>query len=691
MPSPRFPTALSSSRPGPKRPPVNAAPAEIVAPISLRRVRPGEQAVQAGNGTNGVSTARNAPVASGSGAKGGVKKGQPQANGQKKAQDLPARPEVPRQPVASTSATASGLRLAQRISVSDPEEPEEEDRRNPWSGRNDARGETNGRGRGRGRGRGGAGRGGGGGGRGGGHANGRENGRGAANGGVSRPRTKDPRLLCVQVFLASRLGELASWVLVDNKAVPLYKTQSEGPMKLTCYLEAVEGAEFAVGFRDERERGEDDAADFLCEVVVDGVVCGADRQIIRSWKKSSKWNSRDVVKKRSYTWRGRSESATSLRPFVFSPLALTSDPDSASHLTESQLRSLGSIQLRIYRGHADGEGKRLGQTKLWEESKKLGLSHQASLGPAREHSAEKRSVFVFDEKRFGDRKDKPYAVLEFKYRSRTVLEIEGIVEAQDDTPPAAAAAPRPSTSRSASASSSSNTNAAAPPAHSTRSTTSQPKPKPASKPVREESPVLARPRSPDWSAPGPSKEKGKAKEEVKPSLAKGKKRVQPPPLGEVVLDTSDVEMDEEDEDDLYAAPAVKAKKAAATATSTAKGNSKAAAEEDPDAEIARLRAELAEYKARELAQLRREKEEVERRVKAREEDEVRRAIEGRKRERREEEEVAQQLLAPTSASPAGKRRKVAPVSPATRRAAQVKREKEDADAVLVLSDGSDDD
>ncbi|PRQ74073.1 hypothetical protein AAT19DRAFT_15640 [Rhodotorula toruloides] len=342
-------------------------------------------------------------------------------------------------------------------------------------------------------------------------------------------------------------------------------------------------------------------------------------------------------------------------------------------------------------GDADGEGKRLGQTKLWEESKKLGLSHQASLGPAREHSAEKRSVFVFDEKRFGDRKDKPYAVLEFKYRSRTVLEIEGIVEAQDDTPPAAAAAPRPSTSRSASASSSSNTNAAAPPAHSTRSTTSQPKPKPASKPVREESPVLARPRSPDWSAPGPSKEKGKAKEEVKPSLAKGKKRVQPPPLGEVVLDTSDVEMDEEDEDDLYAAPAVKAKKAAATATSTAKGNSKAAAEEDPDAEIARLRAELAEYKARELAQLRREKEEVERRVKAREEDEVRRAIEGRKRERREEEEVAQQLLAPTSASPAGKRRKVAPVSPATRRAAQVKREKEDADAVLVLSDGSDDD
>lgn len=90
-----------------------------------------------------------------------------------------------------------------------------------------------------------------------------------------------------------RLGELASWILVDNKAVPLYKTEAEGAMKLwvaslslscqsglthlsrsTCYLEAVEGAEFAVGFRDEREIGENDAADFLCEVVVDGVVCG---------------------------------------------------------------------------------------------------------------------------------------------------------------------------------------------------------------------------------------------------------------------------------------------------------------------------------------------------------------------------------------------------------------------------------
>ncbi|BGP30341.1 hypothetical protein JCM10296v2_002095 [Rhodotorula toruloides] len=221
----------------------------------------------------------------------------------------------------------------------DPEETFEQDKLDQAGGRNDARGETNGRGRGRGRGRGGAAGGGGGAGRGGAHANGRGNGGAAAQGGSSRPRTKDPRLL--------RLGELASWVLVDNKAVPLYKTESEGPMKLTCYLEAVEGAEFAVGFRDERERGENDAADFLCEVVVDGVVCGADRQIIRAWKKSTKWNSRDVVKKRSYTWRGRSESATSLRPFVFSPLALTSDPDAASHLTESQLRSLGSIQLRI--------------------------------------------------------------------------------------------------------------------------------------------------------------------------------------------------------------------------------------------------------------------------------------------------------------------------------------------------------
>lgn len=189
-------------------------------------------------------------------------------------------------------------------------------------------------------------------------------------------------------------------------------------------------------------------------------------------------------------------------------------------------------------------------------------------------------------------------------------------------------------------------------------------------------------------------------EEVKPSVGsgknKGKKRVQPPPLGEVVLVTSDVEMDDDD-DDLYGdAPAKKKARPAAAASTTSKTLSTAAkgkakddggCVEDPDAEIARLRAELAEYKARELAQLRREKDEVERRVKAREEDEVRRAIEGRKRERREEEEVAQQLLAPAS----GKKRKVAQVSPATRRAAEIKREKEDADAVLVLSDGSDDD
>ncbi|KAL7338581.1 hypothetical protein BJY59DRAFT_700877 [Rhodotorula toruloides] len=282
MTPPRLPTASSNSRPGPKRPPVNAAPAEIVAPISLRRVRPGEQAVQAGNGSNGTSAARNAPVASASGGKGGVKRGQVQPIGQKDARDLPARPEVPRQPVASTSDGTSRSRhsLAERILPRDPEESREQDGRGQAGGRDDARGETNGRGRGRGRGGGGAVRGGQGGGRGGGHSHGRENGRAAAHGGNPRPRTKDPRLL--------RLGELASWVLVDNKAVPLYKTESEGPMKLTCYLEAVEGAEFAVGFRDERERGEDDAADFLCEVIVDGVVCGcvrsrsAPRELLRA-------------------------------------------------------------------------------------------------------------------------------------------------------------------------------------------------------------------------------------------------------------------------------------------------------------------------------------------------------------------------------------------------------------------------
>jgi hypothetical protein len=188
------PKGSASSRAPLKRPPVNAAPAEIVAPISLRRVKPGEQAASAGNGAKGANADRNAPVASGSGFKGAAKTGQGQGKGQKKAQDLPARPDVPRQPVASTSGTSSGSKhsLAERIFLKDPEDAGGRAEREQASERSAA----SGRGRGRGRGRGGVARGGGAG-RGGNHSDGRENGRAAANGASFRRPTKDPRILYV--------------------------------------------------------------------------------------------------------------------------------------------------------------------------------------------------------------------------------------------------------------------------------------------------------------------------------------------------------------------------------------------------------------------------------------------------------------------------------------------------------------
>ncbi|GAA5860699.1 hypothetical protein JCM8547_005506 [Rhodosporidiobolus lusitaniae] len=78
--------------------------------------------------------------------------------------------------------------------------------------------------------------------------------------------------------------QLASWLLIDNAVVPLDSIKDAGPMKLTCFAESSVGKEFAIGFRDERPLGEDQTPDLLCAVVVDGTVYSANREIIRGWK-----------------------------------------------------------------------------------------------------------------------------------------------------------------------------------------------------------------------------------------------------------------------------------------------------------------------------------------------------------------------------------------------------------------------
>lgn len=140
--------------------------------------------------------------------------------------------------------------------------------------------------------------------------------------------------------------------------------------------------EFAVGFRDDRIAAKD-APDILVECIVDGVVVKHEEVVIRALKDDKAARNAQSMRGRTWTWRGRRESKvrflftlvsgryrsrdsiddsicqTAIRPFVFSPLKLTEDEDLACS-SESIIRQLGTIQLRIFRGKVGTAAKAVG-------------------------------------------------------------------------------------------------------------------------------------------------------------------------------------------------------------------------------------------------------------------------------------------------------------------------------------------
>ncbi|ORY43587.1 hypothetical protein BCR35DRAFT_311203 [Leucosporidium creatinivorum] len=245
-----------------------------------------------------------------------------------------------------------------------------------------------------------------------------------------RKNPPSPRLT---VRLPSLSLPWPTWILVDNHPVPIYaKTESDGGRRVTGKIVAKEGLEFGIGFRDERGGEEECVA---VDVVVDGVVSKADREIFRPWSKD--------VSERSYTWRGRRSATGSIRHFLFRPLSLTDDADLACS-SERVVKSIGTIQLRVCRikitGELEGdEGEFVDEEPpvLHEMSKKARVSHQAGLGPSLPHIPSSRSSFEWI-----DPPETPFVVFEFRYLSRTLLELEGIaLPPSPSRPPPPPAAP----------------------------------------------------------------------------------------------------------------------------------------------------------------------------------------------------------------------------------------------------------
>ncbi|GAA5896386.1 hypothetical protein JCM5296_002718 [Sporobolomyces johnsonii] len=206
-------------------------------------------------------------------------------------------------------------------------------------------------------------------------------------------------------------NKLSAWVTIDDVPVPVYQVEETGN-KVTCFIEAVEGKEFEVGFKN--------LGFPWLEVVVDVFLDGTliDGRISES-------------KLRPVMIKGRCESSTTIRPFAFAKLATTDDADLAT-TDKNYIENLGTIQVTVH--GIDGastassaspasEGEEGVKNQVVHESKKALLSHQANLGQVKgmPHTSSARAKFV-------DQAERPDQIFEFKYRSRALLELQNVVE-----------------------------------------------------------------------------------------------------------------------------------------------------------------------------------------------------------------------------------------------------------------------
>ncbi|GAA5826951.1 hypothetical protein JCM11251_002177 [Rhodosporidiobolus azoricus] len=227
-------------------------------------------------------------------------------------------------------------------------------------------------------------------------------------------------------------GWFSASVEVDDQPVPVYKVEHPSDMKTTCYVEAQEGKEFKVVFTNSSYHNSSIAA-FL---KLDGTESGG--YTIETVGKRAVYESKRI-------------SVTTVRPFMFAKLNLTDDADLAT-ADEHAVKNLGTIQIELYRVHVVGTEykqeifKEAKQHTFDERSKKATLSHQAGYGAAKSNVDSGKRVRCDYVDRYGS----PFKVLEFKYRSRALLELDDIIEPE---PAAAEASPPPAPVASSSSSS----------------------------------------------------------------------------------------------------------------------------------------------------------------------------------------------------------------------------------------------
>ncbi|GAA5903221.1 hypothetical protein JCM8208_002242 [Rhodotorula glutinis] len=212
-------------------------------------------------------------------------------------------------------------------------------------------------------------------------------------------------------------GYFEGEIMIDNKPVEIYKVE-HGERKTTCFIEAVEGKQYEVEFR----RVGLPSAVRAC-LYIDGIwartyTLRADRGSVQSC-------------------RGARVSPEHIRPFIFAKIALTDDPDAAT-TSENIIKALGTVRIDFCRVTMTGKvhdrrnrGEEHKQPVVDERSKKASMSHSTAFGDPETKPA---STKPRPEYTWIDSLSKPYYTLEFKYLSRDLLELDGIVEPKPAEP-----------------------------------------------------------------------------------------------------------------------------------------------------------------------------------------------------------------------------------------------------------------
>ncbi|GAA5868962.1 hypothetical protein JCM8547_003235 [Rhodosporidiobolus lusitaniae] len=224
--------------------------------------------------------------------------------------------------------------------------------------------------------------------------------------------------------------------------------------KAVAYIEAKDSAEFEVVLRDQRALGEIETS-YSVRLFVDGQrVSGKPVD-----HEGNRFYLPPAHSQRSQVFQGKRTSATSRAPMLFGKLRLIDDADLAC-ADEKLVKNLGSIRMDYWRiknmrrrhaGYHVYSGAPSSQAVHEQAKKASALSHQAECVPFNSRVRENfdllltpcphkfgiaqpaRSAHSYDYDLI-DARETPFSTVEFRYRSRRLLQLEGLVPASSPEP-----------------------------------------------------------------------------------------------------------------------------------------------------------------------------------------------------------------------------------------------------------------